>query len=452
MNASPTSHKSEFRTMLLPSTLAWAQRFRFYRDLWPADAARRIQTPDDLRLLPLVDKEMYQQGLENEYARDDMPVVISHSTGTTGRPTFRFRGSREIAFIREFFTEARRPDPENAQRSQPLILNIITGYHGARIPLPSSGYVLQAGATDDILLDQTLDMLYRSFEIPGVDDRISHVVGSLSFFKIITQALIERDLNPAETGVRFLHSTGEHISPTWRDILQKQWKALVVDTYSISEIFGSAGRCLHCGLYHPDTHILPEVVDPFTREPIAEGMGILVLSELYPFSQMQPLVRYWTGDLIMAHQGRCDTGNLAFDFLGRMKYAVTGRFDGIDTILITPVSVYNALDAEPCITRENIYTNIEQVTEHSLGHPLASIKVESAGERLHIRLMVDLSIPHLLLNEQHRLLLDRIRIRILEENAPLQRHQERGDVIFDVVAGTNGARPWEVESALADVR
>ena len=82
---------------------------------------------------------------------------------------------------------------------------------------------------------------------------------------------------------------------------------------------------------HED-HFLPEVVDPDSGEPLAEGeVGVLVFTALT--KQALPLMRYWTGDLASLSSEPCSCGRT----LIRMG-AVRGRTD--DMLIIRGVNVF----------------------------------------------------------------------------------------------------------------
>ena len=58
-----------------------------------------------------------------------------------------------------------------------------------------------------------------------------------------------------------------------RDAIEKLWNARVYDFYGISDIFGScAAMCRERDELHiAEDHILVEVIDPETLEPVSEG-------------------------------------------------------------------------------------------------------------------------------------------------------------------------------------
>jgi phenylacetate-CoA ligase len=82
------------------------------------------------------------------------------------------------------------------------------------------------------------------------------------------------------------------------------------DIYGLSEIIGPGVGCEcrhHRGLHIFEDHFYPEIVDPETGEPLADGSeGELVLTTLS--KQAMPMVRYRTRDITSILPGRCECG------------------------------------------------------------------------------------------------------------------------------------------------
>ena len=81
-----------------------------------------------------------------------------------------------------------------------------------------------------------------------------------------------------------------------------------------------------------EDHFYPEVLDPGSGEPVADGEeGVLVLTTLT--KEAMPLLRYWTGDITSLVRGTCVCGRT----LVRMRL-IKGRTD--DMLIIRGVNVY----------------------------------------------------------------------------------------------------------------
>jgi hypothetical protein len=71
-----------------------------------------------------------------------------------------------------------------------------------------------------------------------------------------------------------------------------------------------------------DPHVIPEVVHPRTLQPVTRGVGVLLLTSLYPFTQQMPFVRYWTNDLVDVLSSADEPLGLQVRYLGRLPRSV----------------------------------------------------------------------------------------------------------------------------------
>jgi phenylacetate-CoA ligase len=126
------------------------------------------------------------------------------------------------------------------------------------------------------------------------------------------------------------------------------------DNYGLSKVLGPgiAGECdCDCGLHVNEDHLLLEVVDPETGEPLDYGeQGELVITTLT--KEALPVFRYRTRDLTALDPARCDCGRT----LTRMK-KVRQRTD--DLLIIRGVNVYPA-------QIESVLARFEGVKPHFL--------------------------------------------------------------------------------------
>ena len=107
------------------------------------------------------------------------------------------------------------------------------------------------------------------------------------------------------------------------------------DNYGLSKVLGPgiAGECdCDCGLHVAEDHLLLEVIDPETEEPLEYGeQGELVITTLT--KEAFPVFRYRTRDLTTLDPSRCECGRT----LVRMS-KVRQRTD--DMLIIRGVNVY----------------------------------------------------------------------------------------------------------------
>lgn len=135
---------------------------------------------------------------------------------------------------------------------------------------------------------------------------------------------------------------GIHGAEPWseglRDKIETAWGGAydACDIYGLSEIIGP-GVAAECrenkgGMHVMEDHFYPEIVDPFTGDPVPDGeAGELVLTTLT--KQAQPVLRYRTGDVTRLLGEGCPCGRTTRR-IGRLE----GRVD--DMLIIRGINVY----------------------------------------------------------------------------------------------------------------
>ncbi|MCR5222173.1 MAG: phenylacetate--CoA ligase [Lachnospiraceae bacterium] len=107
------------------------------------------------------------------------------------------------------------------------------------------------------------------------------------------------------------------------------------DIYGLSEVMGPGVACdceFHAGLHVQEDHFLPEIIDPATLKPVADGeTGELVFTTLT--KEGIPLIRYRTKDLTSIDRSTCECGRTTAR-ISRFK----GRSD--DMLIIRGVNVF----------------------------------------------------------------------------------------------------------------
>jgi phenylacetate-CoA ligase len=121
------------------------------------------------------------------------------------------------------------------------------------------------------------------------------------------------------------------------------------DIYGLTEMVGPgvAVECpYHDGLHIAEDYFLPEIVDPDTGEPVAEGkVGELVFTSIT--KEGMPLLRYRTRDRVTLNREKCACGRT----MARMS-KVKGRTD--DMLIIRGVNVFPSSIESVLLTVEGI--------------------------------------------------------------------------------------------------
>ncbi len=157
-----------------------------------------------------------------------------------------------------------------------------------------------------------------------------------SYGLTLAQAFAERGVAPDEISLSHAIVGAEPWTESLRSRLDKGLGVRASNIYGLSEVIGPgvSGECVeHRGGSHiNEDNFLPEVVDPDSGEAVPDGEdGVLVITTLT--KQAQPLLRYWTGDIVSLTRDQCPCGRT----LARMSL-VRGRTD--DMIVVRGVNVF----------------------------------------------------------------------------------------------------------------
>ncbi len=147
---------------------------------------------------------------------------------------------------------------------------------------------------------------------------------------------------------------GEPTSTAAKREIEDRLGIRATDNYGLSEVMGPgvSGECeCACGLHLAEDHLLWEVLDPQTGEPVGPGeVGELVLTTLT--KEAFPVLRFRTHDLTRVNTDRCECGRT----MARME-TVRQRTD--DMLIIRGVNVFPS-------QVEDVLFKIEGVRPHYL--------------------------------------------------------------------------------------
>jgi len=364
-----------FRNALVYDTVRKAfEGSPFYRDLYAGVDLEAVREVGDLSRLPIVDKDLLRRAGKDALCEGLEHAYVQHTSGTTGEPFLIHRSREEADFIERFFGGLMERDGDPEVRS--LTLSLQAEEHGTPTIIPVKPLVLDGAEPEE-----RVSLLRRRFDAEGVEPRISAISGPLPEVCALTERMLAEG-SPEDMAVRYVTTIGYYPTERLRRAISEAWGgALIVDRYSLSEVFGGATRCPLCDGAHFDTYVVPEVVDAATHEPLpadADGTGVLVLTSLYPFVQLQPFIRYWTGDLFELLRGVCRAPS--YRFLGRLGHAL---FDPASPgrLLLSGIDMLETLDGCPEINRE----------EHDcLELPMACGRVHEEGDRIRLELRLEI--------------------------------------------------------------
>ncbi|WP_136637513.1 phenylacetate--CoA ligase PaaK [Pseudooceanicola onchidii] len=165
------------------------------------------------------------------------------------------------------------------------------------------------------------------------DFEASIIMVTPSYMLSILDAFRAAGKDPRKTSLRVGIFGAEPWTNAMRSEIEEAFGIDAVDIFGLSEIIGPGVAC-ECvetkdGLHIWEDHFYPEIVNPETGEPVADGeMGELVITSLT--KEAFPIIRYRTRDLTRLLPGTART-------MRRME-KVTGRSD--DMIILRGVNVF----------------------------------------------------------------------------------------------------------------
>jgi len=309
-----------------------------------------------------------------------------HTGGSSGRPLVFPKTQAEEAFIREFFSQV------ESGRERDLVRGIrfTTPFHGHETPVPVSAWFHKISPFDFGGFKFARKLLSTPWDAPGIASDCTVVAGAERFVRAFTLDCEAAGLDGASTPVAFLLPNGQYLSAAWRRRYTEYWHAAIIDRFALSEAFGGATEDPETGWYLFDPCCFPEVVALDSRRPIAEGIGELLLTPLYPFQQGLSLIRYATGDLV-AVNGRHprSAGHPAIRPLGRLRHAILPDERGMPLV---PAAVgAEVIDEMPDVRRAPLYRDARHlVKRQGLGHAIYHMARVSEDGGLVIRLHIEL--------------------------------------------------------------
>jgi phenylacetate-CoA ligase len=203
------------------------------------------------------------------------------------------------------------------------------------------------------------------------DYRSTVLIAPPSVARSLADHLASEGIDPKTLVLRVGVFSSELWSEQLRRNLESRLLIRAADAYAVGEVMGPgvAGECAErAGLHLQEDHILGEIVDPGTGEPLPAGAtGELVLTTLT--REAFPLIRYRTGDLTRLDPAPCACGRT----LARLA-RITGRTD--DMISVRGVHFFPAQVAAILTAVEGTQPRFVLALQREGGQDLLEIRVE----------------------------------------------------------------------------
>lgn len=321
----------------------------YYRHSFDAAGAHpdHLNSLDDLRRFPFIDKRVLRDRQLAVPPFGDLVAVperdivyLSASSGSTGVPTASPFTAQDFEDwmdyeARQFWSSGLRPDDRYCHS---LNFSLFVGGPCVLGAQKLGALSIHAGT----LPSERLLAVLRQFQATAMWT-------TPSYAWYLGETAIKEGINPkTELNLQRIFVAGEPGGsiPETRQRIEALWGAKVYDYYGLSDIFGScAGMCEEQdGLHWAEDHILVEVLDPDTQQPVAPGeRGELVLTTLKKTAR--PMIRFRTGDIVSFTDAPCRCGRTSQRMLG-----THGRLD--DMLIIKGVNIFPS-DVEAIVRQDH---------------------------------------------------------------------------------------------------
>ena len=348
----------------------------YYRSSFDAAGVHpdQVLSLDDIRRFPFIDKQVLRERQQAVPPFGDLVAVperdivyISASSGSTGVPTASPFTAQDFSDwidyeARQFWSSGLRPEDRYCHS---LNFSLFIGGPCVLGAQKLGALSIHAGTVPS----ERLLTIIRQFQATAI-----WTTPSYAWYLGETAVKEGIDIR-SELNIKRIFVAGEPGGsiPETRQRIEALWGASIYDYYGLSDIFGScAGMCEEKdGLHWAEDHILVEVIDQQTGEPVAEGeRGEMVLTTLK--KSARPLVRFRTGDIVSFTSEPCSCGRTSIRMQG-----VHGRLD--DMLIIKGVNVFPS-DIEAIARKDHDFTGeYKLIVERNNHLDQLTVEVERAS-------------------------------------------------------------------------
>ncbi|KPF72445.1 CoA ligase [Bosea sp. AAP35] len=322
---------------------------------------------DDLAALPLTRKQDYVAGLDAQPPFGTLAAIdlkdaarVHFSSGTTARPAPVLWTKPDLdrwadVYARYLYAQGlRRGDVFQCMFNYAWFVGGLGATYGAE----RVGALVIPGSSGDTRRQIETIQQYGT----------KVVIGTPSFMAHLAETAEEMGFDLPGSTVEMVCVGGEPGAsiPGTRQRIERQWGAKMFDCYGALECQPIGwDTALQLGPQLAEDYIHTEILDPDTLQPVEDGQrGVLVLTHLD--KQACPLVRWWTGDVVVRDRAGTPDGRTHARLVG----GVLGRADDmliIRGVNLFPSAVEDIVRAFPGTTNEYVLVIDDSVKDGRTG-------------------------------------------------------------------------------------
>lgn len=320
-----------FQLQKLQETLKWVyERIPFYKKAFKDKGVKPedFQSLEDLSKFPFTVKndlrDNYPFGLCA--APMDEVVRIHASSGTTGKP---ITGPYTAQDLEDWSECMARTLWSSGVRKSDILQNAYgyglftggLGFHQGALKIGCAIVPTSSGLTERQLT------LMKDFNVT--------VLGATPTYALtIAERAEKMGLDIRDLPLRVGSFGAEPWTVAMREQIEARMGIAAHETYGLTEMMGPgvSFSCPEYKLHINEDHFFPEIIDPVTEAPLAEGQqGELVLTAVQ--RRAMPLIRFRTKDITTLRREKCACGRTLI-----CMDKITGRYD--DMLIISGVNVF----------------------------------------------------------------------------------------------------------------
>jgi phenylacetate-coenzyme A ligase PaaK-like adenylate-forming protein len=424
LHASGSELLEESRKCLLKATIENALKTPFYRHLWGhiSPQSRDLTLSD----LPIVHKSDLVAADSRAQVRDGQITKEKVTGGTSGTPFVHIVGQREQQALKDLYSQIHA---RHRSRLAPRGIRFHDTHVAFERPIPTPIRFHDLSIYGASTFAYARRVLSERHCEDAVEPECTILAAGDRILRALTDDTKRVHCGRFPNSLKYIFTYSNYLTAVARRDYENTWGLRVTDRYGLSEVAGGATEHPSCGWYHFDEIVIPEVLGHRSLQSIREGIGMLVLTPLFPFQECQPLVRYWTDDVVEVTYTRSSVpGRMAIRPLGRALGGVPA-LDG-DGWLMTPNVLFEILEDRTDIFRTPLFRDSPQVADpFRCGLPLYRLKTstKSSVARVCLELALDGS------PQRRRAILNDLSSLILDRAPTLAKACAAKEIEFDVV-------------------
>lgn len=284
-----------------------------------------------LEHLPTIERQTVQRRPRDFFCRTDLPCTLYFTGATSGPPLALFRSAAEQEALADMLAALFVPPP----RAWTTLA--LEGFNHGETLSSQVEQLFTAPLIVSAHYKNALEFLREGIVSPAGNRAVDVVRTSALTAKALFTFAAENKLDFGDS-LQTIVATSSHLTGHWKDRIRSVAKCDIRATYGLTEFCeGVAWECVACSHFHFPPSVLPEID--------GEEVGELIMSSLYPFSQVQLFLRYRTGDVLRRHDVCSLYDDHGYSFIGRVKdCAKVADKDG-QRAWLSPVAVAEVLDA-----------------------------------------------------------------------------------------------------------